>query len=168
MLEAILFSAFVIYAALSDAVKSWTKDWNIIVYLLFTYVTCLYRHESVSMASVVFTDLDIRCRARLLALKQVFENTTLIGKRPSPLTCEERACKFKRQAWNLLTFLGYAYSAGSTEHVLYVRFTRVRLRDLTLILLTWRIWWSNNASKWQMRFNSSFKGLKNTHSSTTI
>jgi len=31
---------------------------------------------------------------------------------------------------------------------------------LTLILLTWRIWWApHNASKWQMRFNSAFKGL---------
>ena len=31
---------------------------------------------------------------------------------------------------------------------------------LTLALLTWRIWWANtNASKWQMGFNSTFKGL---------
>ena len=31
---------------------------------------------------------------------------------------------------------------------------------LTLILLMWRIWWvPNNASKWQMEFNSAFKGL---------
>jgi hypothetical protein len=31
---------------------------------------------------------------------------------------------------------------------------------LTLILLMWRKWWApNNASKWQMRFNSAFKGL---------
>jgi hypothetical protein len=31
---------------------------------------------------------------------------------------------------------------------------------LTLILLTWRIWWArNNASKWQMGFNSVFKGV---------
>ena len=31
---------------------------------------------------------------------------------------------------------------------------------LTLILLTCRIWWApNNASKWQMGFNSEFKGL---------
>jgi hypothetical protein len=31
---------------------------------------------------------------------------------------------------------------------------------LTLILLTWRIRWApNNASKWQMGFNSAFKGL---------
>ena len=33
---------------------------------------------------------------------------------------------------------------------------------LTLILLTWRIWWApNNACKWQMWFNSVFKGLIN-------
>jgi len=32
---------------------------------------------------------------------------------------------------------------------------------LTLILLTWRIWWApNNASKWHMGFNLAFKGLK--------
>ena len=32
---------------------------------------------------------------------------------------------------------------------------------LTLILLTWRIWWApSNASKWQMGFNSAFKVLK--------
>ena len=31
---------------------------------------------------------------------------------------------------------------------------------LTLILLTWRIWRApNNASKWQMGFNSEFQGL---------
>jgi hypothetical protein len=32
--------------------------------------------------------------------------------------------------------------------------------SLTLILLTWRIWWApNNVSRWQIRFNSAFKGL---------
>ena len=35
----------------------------------------------------------------------------------------------------------------------------LRVNDLTLILLTWRKWWTNNASKWQMGFNSMFKGL---------
>ena len=31
---------------------------------------------------------------------------------------------------------------------------------LSLFLLTWRIWWApNNASRWQMGFNSAFKGL---------
>ena len=35
-----------------------------------------------------------------------------------------------------------------------------RVNDLTLILLTWRKWCApNNASKWQMGFNSAFKGL---------
>jgi len=34
-------------------------------------------------------------------------------------------------------------------------------RILTLIPLTWKIWWArNNASGWQMGFNSAFKGLK--------
>jgi len=33
------------------------------------------------------------------------------------------------------------------------------VNDLPLILLTWRKWWANNASKYQMRFNSEFKGL---------
>ena len=32
--------------------------------------------------------------------------------------------------------------------------------DLTLVLLTWRIWWvPNNASRWQMGFNSAFSPL---------
>jgi len=35
---------------------------------------------------------------------------------------------------------------------------------LTLTLLTWRIWWApNNVSKWQMGFNSAFKGLRPKH-----
>jgi len=36
----------------------------------------------------------------------------------------------------------------------------LRVNDLTLILLTWRKWTPNNASKWQMGFNSAFKGLR--------
>ena len=36
----------------------------------------------------------------------------------------------------------------------------LRVNHLTLILLTWRKWWTpNNASKRQMGFNSAFKGL---------
>jgi hypothetical protein len=29
----------------------------------------------------------------------------------------------------------------------------------SLILLTWRIWWVNNSSRWQMGFNLAFTGL---------
>ena len=36
----------------------------------------------------------------------------------------------------------------------------LRVNDLTLNLLTWRKWTPNNVSKWQMGFNSAFKGLK--------
>ena len=40
---------------------------------------------------------------------------------------------------------------------------------LTLILLTWRMWWApNNASKWQMGFNSVFKGLKTVLNTTYV
>jgi len=37
----------------------------------------------------------------------------------------------------------------------------LKVNNLTLILLTWRKWWApdNNASKYQMGFNSGFKGL---------
>jgi hypothetical protein len=39
---------------------------------------------------------------------------------------------------------------------------------LSLTLLTWRIWCSpNNASKWQMGFNSAFKGLLLSHFNET-
>jgi len=35
----------------------------------------------------------------------------------------------------------------------------LRIRFLTLILLTWNIWWApNNFSKWRMGFNSVYKG----------
>ena len=38
--------------------------------------------------------------------------------------------------------------------------SRLRVNNLTLILLTWRKWLApNNASRQQMGFNSGFKGL---------
>jgi hypothetical protein len=44
----------------------------------------------------------------------------------------------------------------------------LRVNDLTLILLTWRKWWSNNASKYQIGFNSAFKGLNTTYDCNTF
>jgi hypothetical protein len=70
------------------------------------------------------------------------------------------------------------YSCGSDKHkhcnntvsryvppnvplVFMSTFSRGAHACLTLTLLTWRIWWApTNASKWQMGFNSAFKGLK--------
>ena len=41
--------------------------------------------------------------------------------------------------------------------------TRYFCSILTLNPLTWKIWWApNNASRWQMGFNSACKGLMNT------
>jgi hypothetical protein len=41
---------------------------------------------------------------------------------------------------------------------LYSKCSISLVSSLTLILLTWRIWWApNNASKWRMGFNSAFK-----------
>jgi len=40
-------------------------------------------------------------------------------------------------------------------------FASLFIQVLTLILLTWKIWWApSNASRWQMGFNSAFKGLR--------
>ena len=48
----------------------------------------------------------------------------------------------------------------SQGHVMIHVWQRVSQTELTLILLTWRIWWApNNASRWQMGFNLAFKGL---------
>ena len=45
-------------------------------------------------------------------------------------------------------------------HIYIYDISSLRVNDLTLILLTWRKWWTpNNASKWQMGFNSAFEGL---------
>ena len=49
---------------------------------------------------------------------------------------------------------------GTDNWVILLRARYKYNNTLTLILLTWRIWWApNNASKWQMGFNSAFKGL---------
>ena len=49
--------------------------------------------------------------------------------------------------------------AASARSGLFVSHTEQIV--LPLILVTWRKWWApNNASKWQMGFNSAFKGLR--------
>jgi len=54
-----------------------------------------------------------------------------------------------------ILFYPHKYESGSDS-----KFTG-RIISLALIPLTWRIWRvPNSASKWQMRFNSAFKGLK--------
>ena len=60
-------------------------------------------------------------------------------------------CKYRQQ-----TSASKFYS-----HQLMHFFIQLWISLLTLILLMWRIWWAlNNASTWQMGFNSAFKRLK--------
>ena len=69
-------------------------------------------------------------------------------------------------SWSFRLLLMMADSLGTAAisicHLsLSTCFNSASLGYLTLILLTWRIWLTpNNASKWQMGFNSAFKGLK--------
>ena len=52
------------------------------------------------------------------------------------------------------------WSLGYPEMPMLWNFPKERSSHLILILITWRIWWApNNASRWQMGFNSAFKGL---------
>jgi hypothetical protein len=52
-----------------------------------------------------------------------------------------------------MCFISIAFSQYSVSYSPY-------FNPLTLILLTWKIWWApNNANKWQMGFNWAFKGL---------
>jgi len=53
-----------------------------------------------------------------------------------------------------------AFSWGKNLFTSKLDFNLTKI-SLTLNPLTWKIWWApNNASRWQMGFNSAFKGLK--------
>ena len=57
----------------------------------------------------------------------------------------------------LLFYILYKYLTSYFRKTI----TTHNFRILTLMLLMWRIGWaSNSTSKWQMRFNSAFEGLK--------
>ena len=46
-------------------------------------------------------------------------------------------------------------------HSVALQFVEFSYMSLTLTMLKWRMWWApNSASKWQMWFNSAFKGLR--------
>jgi hypothetical protein len=65
------------------------------------------------------------------------------------------------KTWNVITskFLTKRYKQSCVlSYILHIHFYFIQV---TLILLTWRIWWApNNATKWQMGFNCVFKWLR--------
>jgi hypothetical protein len=70
-----------------------------------------------------------------------------------------RRCVWSRKLVNGKAPAHCRQKTTSTFHTSYFLWTLL-LTDLILILLTWSIEWApNNASKWQMGFNSAFKGL---------
>ena len=61
------------------------------------------------------------------------------------------------------TILRMIFSVGPEPTLLIlgtITVSHVTVLYLTLTFLTWRIWWANNASRWQMGFNSAYEGLK--------
>jgi len=79
---------------------------------------------------------------------------------PSKWYIEWQEIPHETGSW--LTNIVLRCKPGSVNQPHSVQWTATnRPMMLTLILLKWRIWWDpNNASKWQMGFNSVFKGLK--------
>jgi len=52
------------------------------------------------------------------------------------------------------------YVVHSPTNALFINLVKSFKFTLTLTPLTWKIWWAhNNASRWQMEFNSAFKVL---------
>jgi len=77
-----------------------------------------------------------------------------------------KACGMQKSAVMCVNITTYAYYQSfiySPSDALVSCLKTILKFILTLILLTWRIWWApNNASRWQMGFNSAFKGLNDT------
>ena len=75
---------------------------------------------------------------------------------PTFTVCVGRPLYFCYVCWTVIQVCMWAVTVGTDSYFLIF----IRQRYLTLTLLTWRIWWApNNASRWQMGFNSVFKGL---------
>jgi hypothetical protein len=86
--------------------------------------------------------LWVSCVVRLRSLRRADHSSR--GVLPTVV----RRCVWSRNTKNRCPIYTRIYDISS-----------IRVNDLTLILPTWRIWWANNASKYQMGFNSAFKGL---------
>ena len=77
-------------------------------------------------------------------------------------TVRSRTEMLINQSINHKGLLRWGVKFQKCENILniYRIYSRNSRTFLTLILLTWRIWWvPNNASKRQMEFNSAFRGL---------
>jgi hypothetical protein len=76
-----------------------------------------------------------------------YDKSVLVFMQSRPTRC---SC----QILTLRVLMSYIYI-----YIYIYDISSLKVNDLTLILLTWRKWWANNASNYQIGFNSGFKGL---------
>jgi hypothetical protein len=113
---------------------------------------CIFVHNSVKFTSL---DIDNYC------LYQDFKACAIHPNSRHDKLCflATYICLYSSPRGNFNTFLTNLLiwlCINSLITILAVLF----VETLTLILLMWKIWWApNNASKWQMGFNSAIKGL---------
>ena len=87
-----------------------------------------------------------------------FEPTISAGERP--VACDELITR-PEESYRLWCVVVCDLETSRIGAPYIYDISSLRVNDLTLILLTWRKWCTpNNASKWQMGFNSAFKGLE--------
>ena len=121
--------------------------------LIISALTVVYTQPLVAFGAPGTTPLR-RCSARVLHLLRLFAAAGRCWRRICVQTCTG-------SQWHCL--LGSDFEDQATD-LFKITHPLARLRHvamLTLILLMWRIGWArNNASKWQIGFNSAFKELK--------
>jgi hypothetical protein len=92
-------------------------------------------------------------------------NTDSRTKKPLSVRWQLRPDHFMMDThnWQIRHYIGciqHATDRQTDRQVNYCRCYNHTNARLTLTLLMWNIWWApNNVSKWQMGFNSAFKGL---------
>jgi hypothetical protein len=120
-------------------------------------VNCGVRHQHNMQASIIkfSKKRSIKRRTFLLDVNDIIFKERLLHDvySTSKIIYYIQSCLFWDKNCNFLTkILSSFYCKQSTIYGCNC--------PLTLILLTWKIWWaSNNASRWRMGFNTVFKKL---------
>jgi hypothetical protein len=123
------------------------------------------------LCSSVSSPIVILSQSDTLDLAHQFERNKLFTYKQS-VRCELVSCSMEQRRLILPVAIQWTprWWHGWTETCFIYRILQIfywgtpsnsiRSWCLTLILVTWRIWWApNNASRWQVRLNSAFKGI---------
>jgi hypothetical protein len=105
---------------------------------------------------IIRTYLHLTCNKKILVVKNILAYCGYLPTSPFFFLLSEHKCcdsaatnsNSKNARSRMVASLRRSEGTGTKED------------ELTLTLLTWRIWWApSNASKWQMGFNLAFKWL---------